>query len=51
MLSHDKLAFYMVPPEHYEAILEAIDEPRLVRVIKERLKQKGRAIEVSLDNL
>ncbi len=51
VLSHNKPAFYMVPPERYEAMLEAIDDQRLMRVVKERLKQKGRAIEVSLDDL
>lgn len=51
VLNHNKPAFYMVPPERYEAMLEAIDDQRLVRVVKERLKQKGRAIEVSLDDL
>lgn len=51
VLSHNKPAFYMVPPARYEAMLEAIDDQRLVHVVKERLKQKGRAIEVSLDDL
>jgi len=51
VLSHNKPAFYMVPPERYEAMLEALDDLQLVRVAKERLKQKGRAIEVTLDDL
>jgi hypothetical protein len=41
----------MVPPERYEAMLEELDDLQLVRVAKERLKQKGRAIEVTLDDL
>ncbi len=51
VLSHNKPAFYMVPPERYEAMLEEIDDLHLVRVAKERLKQKDRAIEVKLDDL
>lgn len=51
VLSHNKPAFYMVPPERYEAMLEAIDDLHLVRVAKERLKQKNRAIAVTLDDL
>ena len=51
VLSHNNPAFYMVPPERYEAMLEALDDLHLVRVVKERLKQKGRAIEVTLDDL
>ena len=51
VLSHNKPAFYMVPPSRYEAMLEELNDLRLVRVAKERIKQKGRAIEVSLDDL
>ncbi|NCP12891.1 MAG: antitoxin, partial [Sphingomonadales bacterium] len=49
--SHNKPAFYMVPPERYEAMLEELDDLQLVRLAKERLKQKDRAIEVALDAL
>ncbi len=51
VLSHNKPAFYMVPPERYEAMLEQLDDLQLVRLAKERLKQKGRAVEVTLDDL
>lgn len=51
VLSHNKSAFYMVPPSRYEAMLEEIDDLQLVRVAKGRLKQKDRAIEVKLDDL
>jgi antitoxin StbD len=51
VLSHNKPAFYMVPPERYEAMLDAIDDLQLVRVAKERLKQKDHAIAVTLDEL
>jgi antitoxin StbD len=51
VLSYNKPAFYMVPPEQYEAMLEEIDNLQLVRVAKERLNQKDRAIEVKLDDL
>jgi len=51
VLSHNKPAFYMVPPDRYEAMLEEIDDLQLVRLVKERLKQKDRAIEVTLDEL
>lgn len=51
VLSHNKPAFYMVPPERYEAMLEQLDDLQLVRLAKERLKQKGRAVEVTLDEL
>ncbi len=51
VLSHNKPAFYMVPPNRYEAMLEELNDLRLLGVVKERIKQKSRAIEVSLDDL
>ena len=51
VLSHNKPAFYMVPPDRYEAMLEEIDDLQLVRVVKERLKQKDVAIDVTLDKI
>lgn len=51
VLSHNKPAFYMVPPERYEAMLEQLDDLQLVRLAKGRLKQKGRNVEVTLDDL
>ncbi|OIO82250.1 MAG: antitoxin [Gallionellaceae bacterium CG1_02_60_948] len=51
VLSHNKPAFYMVPPERYEAMLEELDDLQLMRLAKERLRQKGRAVEVTLDDL
>jgi antitoxin StbD len=51
VLSHNKPAFYMVPPERYEAMLDELDDLQLVCLAKERLKQKGRAVEVTLDDL
>jgi len=51
VLSHNKPAFYMVPPDRYAAMLDAIDDLHLVRVVRERLKQKDRAIAVTLDDI
>lgn len=51
VLRHNKPAFYMVPPDRYKAMLDAIDDLHLVRVVKERRKQKDRAVEVSPDAL
>lgn len=49
VLSHNKPAFYMVPPERYEAMLEELDDVALVRLVKERQSEKS--VEVSLDDL
>ena len=51
VLTHNKPAFYMVSPKVFEAILEQLDDARLTELAGKRLKQKRRAIEVTLDEL
>lgn len=51
VLSHNKPVFYMVSPERYEAMQEELDNLQLVRLAKERLKQKSRAVEVTPSDL
>ncbi|MBK9162144.1 MAG: type II toxin-antitoxin system Phd/YefM family antitoxin [Nitrosomonadales bacterium] len=51
VLNRNKPAFDMVPPERYEAMLEELDGLQLVYLAKERFKQKGRAVEVTMDDL
>ncbi len=51
VLSHNKPAFYMVPPNRYEAMMEELNDLRFVCLVGERINQKGCAIEVALDNL
>lgn len=51
ILTHNKPAFYMVSPKVFEAILDHLDDARLTQLAKERLKQKHRSVEVTLDEL
>ena len=51
ILTHNKPAFYMVSPKVFEAILDRLDDARLTQLAKERLKQKHRSVEVTLDEL
>jgi len=51
IISNSKPAFYMVPAERYEVMLDEIDDLQLAKVAERRLKQKGRAIEVKLADL
>lgn len=51
VLTHNKPAFYMVSPKVFEAILDQLDDARLTELAGKRLKQKRRAIEVTLDEL
>ena len=51
VLTHNKPAFYMVSPKIFEAMLDHLDDARLTQLAKERLKQRHRAIDVTLDEL
>ncbi len=51
VLTHNKPAFYMVSPKVFEAILDQLDDARLADLAGKRLKQKHRAVEVTLDEL
>ncbi len=51
VLTHNKPAFYMVSPKVFEAILDQLDDARLAGLAGKRLKQKHRAVEVTLDEL
>ncbi|GEM_PF-4285691 len=41
----------MVSPALYEKLLDALEELELMTLVKERLKNEHKAIEVSLDDL
>lgn len=51
VLSHNKPAFYMVPPAILEALLDELDDAELVRVAKERLRSRAKAVAVDIDEL
>ena len=51
ILNHNKPTAYLVPASKYEELMEAIDEQNLAKIIKQRSKEKNKAIEVSLNEL
>ncbi len=51
VLNHNRPTAYLVPADTYEWMMEQLDDLELVRVAKERLKDKDQAIEVDLDDL
>ena len=51
ILNHNKPTAYLVPASKYEELMEAIDEQLLAKIIKQRAKEKNKAIEVSLNEL
>ena len=51
VLSHNKTAFYMVPPAVMEALLEELEDTDLARIARERLTSRGKPIAVDIDEL
>lgn len=51
ILNHNKPTAYLVPASKYEELMEAIDDQLLAKIIKQRAKEKNKAIEVTLNDL
>jgi antitoxin StbD len=51
ILNHNKPTAYLVPAETYEWLMDIVDDYELSKLVDERVKDKGSAIEVSLDDL
>jgi antitoxin StbD len=51
VLSHNKPAFYMVAPKMFEAMLENLADAQIVPLLKQRLAQRSKAIEVDPDEI
>ena len=49
ILNHNKPAFYCVPADVYEQMLDALDDMELIKTIHERKGQEG--VEVNIDDL
>lgn len=51
VLNHNKPAAYLIAPEMYAAIIEALEDKELSKLVEKRLKEKQNAISVNLDDL
>jgi antitoxin StbD len=51
ILNHNKPTAYLVPAPMYEEVMERLEDAEWGGVIKERMAEKTKAIEVSLDDL
>ncbi len=49
VLNRNEPAFYCVPAQAYEALMELIDDAQLLKVVKERLNEE--TVKVTLDDL
>ena len=51
VLNHNKAAFYMLEPQLFEAMLEALADQDLHRKVLARRKERSQAIEVDVDEI
>lgn len=51
VLNHNKAAFYMLEPEVFEAMMEALADRDLLQIVRKRLADTSRAVEVDIDLL
>ncbi len=51
ILNHNKPTAYLIPAETYEALIEGIEDYDLGLIVKQRQKEKSKAVEVSIDEL
>jgi len=49
VLNRNEPAFYCVPAQAYEALIELIDDAQLLKVVKERMNEES--VQVTLDDL
>lgn len=51
VLNHNRPAFYMVAPNIFEALVEALADRELTELVRNRLAQKEQAVEVDIDTV
>jgi len=51
ILNHNRPAFYMITPKIFEALVEALADRELTELVRHRLTQKDRAVEVDVDTV
>ncbi len=51
VLNHNTPMAYLIPAKVYAAMLDILEDYELGDIVKERLKEKHKAISVSLDDL
>ncbi len=51
VLNHNRPAFYMVTPKLFEALVEELSDRDLAELARQRLANKGTAVEVDIDCL
>ena len=51
ILNHNRPAFYMVTPKIFEMLVETLSDRDLTELVRHRLAQKDRSVEVDIDTV
>ena len=51
ILNHNVPAAYLIPAETYEWLMDKLEDSELAQIIIDRASEKGKAIEVDIDEL
>ena len=51
ILNHNRPAFYMVTPKIFEMFVETLADRELTELVRHRLTQKDRSVEVDIDTV
>lgn len=51
ILNHNRPAFYMVTPKIFEMLVEGLADRELTELVRHRLAQKDRSVEVDIDTV
>jgi len=51
ILNHNVPAAYLIPAETYEWLMDKLEDSELAQIVSDRAKEKGKAIEVDINEL
>lgn len=51
ILNHNIPAAYLIPADTYEWLMDKLEDAELAQIVNDRMNEKDKAIEVSLDEL
>ena len=51
VLNHNKAAFYIVEPALFETMLDDLEDARMLPLVRARLSDRDKAVEVDIDNV
>jgi len=51
ILNHNVPAAYLIPAETYEWLMDKLEDSELAQIVTDRANEKGKAVEVDIDEL